>query len=593
MRFNKLCILIGMLTVSYSFATKSLKYSPMGHYYIGSTLYLPFPDKNNIDSGIKYYSAKTTNIYSVKLSNGKNFDLTYPMLSYLPGIIEDPNVHMYGIKENTRIPLFYLVNNFRKNFNMLTSNFTADDGTVYYVPDWLPKIDAVVKQSYESNIYNIKNKLPIVEYLDQKFNCITGGACSDNILDSLHNQGLSFKIITKDGGHFGEDAIMNYLLGHYVALMYALLATNVEGLKLAYSYEAYAAHYLEDAFVAGNQQMVQIEKIFEYEHSADIDKIYNDKLLSPITKLISKHMFVYLLARLEHNYLNRTGILFERWVDQTPYMSYGDGKLFIPQNEASVENLRDTLQQGILQVYHAYTHYDDHIDFIDDYIGNIVRHVPDLYYITNNNKPMFVIDNNKIYDLVDGIYNPDGSTPMLCLLKNHLDDLLFEETMPAKTKESIKQLLLQQCSQSYMDSIALTTAKVSSSDAHLNTVGSHVYVSATTPTFFDYPILTVNGVTCQFTVPIKFYNYGLLNSLDIADLSGVKNLQYVNTISSDYLTCKGQWWSYFTATYQNSTDKSKRIFTLIKGDSHSNIKVCYDNNGDKFLANKSFDCKFE
>ena len=575
-----------MLVVTFSFAITKLKYSSIEHYYIGSTLKLPFPDKNNITSGIKYDSAKTTNLYSVKLSNGKNFYLTYPMLSYLPDVVEEPNSHLYGIKEHENMPLFEMVNNFKKYFNMLSQHYTADDGKVYYIPDWLPKVDQIVKQNDEDNRYNIVNKLPITDYLDQKFNCITGGTCSSNILAILSHPGLSLKIASKDGDHFGKAAIKNYLLGHYTALMYASSAKDVEGLKLAYSYEAYAAHYLEDSFVGGHQ-LTPVQKIFEYEHSEDIDKIYHSILLFPVTTMIDKHMFVSILTRLEHNYLNRTGVLFKRVIDKTPWISYGDDRLFIPQNQTNVSKIRDTLQRGIMQIYHVYKHDEPYADINKD-ISDMRGYMPDLSYIYNNNKPMFVLSHNKLYDVVDGIYNPDGTSSMLCLLKNHLDEVLLGQTASSTIKTLLTGLLFIECPKSYMDGIAATTAVVKSSNNHIETVGSRVHVNSTTPTFFDYPVLSLNGVTCQFTLPVKFYNYGLLNSLDIADFSGVKNLQYVNTISSNYLTCKG-----FTAVYRNSTDRSKRMFTLIKGELPSNVKVCNDSTGGKFLANKNFNCKFE
>ena len=580
LKIHKLCVLTSVLVMSYSFATQKLQYSPIGNYYIGSTLYLPFPNKD--------LPAKTTNIYSVKLSNGKNFDLTYPMLSYLPGVIINPNTHLFAFKERERTAFLYMVRNFKEYFDMLSGNYTADDGTVYYVPDWLPEINQIVKQEYEDNSYNIAHNLPIVEDLDQKFNCLTGGACSDDILDSLQHPGLSLKIAYRNGEHFGDGAIENYLLGHYVALIYALLATDVNGLKLAYSYEAFAANYLEDAFAAGNQ-MTDIKNIFAYENSPEMNKIYSDVHMYPITKRISKYMFVSLLARLERNYFNRTGIVFKRSIDLTsPWMSYGNDSALISQNATNIDKLRDTLQKGILQIYHAYKH-DYRTDTLFSYIDIMWNYTPDTYdTIELDNKPLFVFSNNRIYDISDGMYNPDGSTPMLCILKSHLDDVFAAETIPAKTKTVIKQLLLDECPKDYMDGIATTTVEVSSSKHNISTVNSHVHVNSTTPTFFDYPVLSFNGVTCQFTLPVKFYNYGLLNSLDIADFSGVKNLQYVNTISSNYLTCKG-----FTATYTNSTDRNKRMFTLLKSNLPSNVKVCEDGNGVKFLANKSFNCWFK
>ncbi|KAH0168739.1 hypothetical protein KCU67_g3353, partial [Aureobasidium melanogenum] len=153
--------------------------------------------------------------------------------------------------------------------------------------------------------------------------------------------------------HFGKDAITAYSVGHNLALQLAYDAAHEETepekwkkLKLAYIYEAFAAHYLTDLFSAGH-----IRAPRRHLHSPSIlvmdAAVARDKKLhrpeTPIWDLQQRYM---------HDDDSATGILVSNQLGHQ-WIMYGDKQFFEPKNIINRARATHALQLSVKELYSA------------------------------------------------------------------------------------------------------------------------------------------------------------------------------------------------------------------------------------------------
>ena len=262
----------------------NLEYASLEHLMLGADLKLHFIDMNG-----QSYDQNGSNVVikQVASSDKSLFPITYAKMIYLAGdFIADPNLNISGDKSNpdNNYSLVQLKSNFLQNFNYFDGYFQGEysGASKFLVGDFLPKIEAIVNDQLEKNKQNIINHKPLsqLDGEDFSFNCATGGKCSSQ-LDLLKKQGLYMAVSSKGGDHFSKYAITNYLTGHRLALETAALAKNEEALKKAYAYEAYADHYLTDAFSSGHQR-TPIVDFMNLSNEKELNTLFNLPIIKNI-----------------------------------------------------------------------------------------------------------------------------------------------------------------------------------------------------------------------------------------------------------------------------------------------------------------------
>ncbi|KAG9758020.1 hypothetical protein KCU73_g4112, partial [Aureobasidium melanogenum] len=153
--------------------------------------------------------------------------------------------------------------------------------------------------------------------------------------------------------HFGKDAITAYSVGHNLALQLAYDAAHMKTeperwkkLKLAYIYEAFAAHYLTDLFSAGH-----IRAPRRHLHSPSVAvmnaAVVGDKLLrnpeTPIWDFQQRYM---------HDDDSATGILVQNQLGHQ-WIMYGDKQFFEPKNMINRARAISALQLSVDELYSA------------------------------------------------------------------------------------------------------------------------------------------------------------------------------------------------------------------------------------------------
>ena len=328
-------------------------YAPL-HTYLASQVVLNFDGKK-----IKGSAASLISI----INESKSFMVEYSDIATLADEFSDENI---------------MVSN--RSFDINRSAFLADFNSM--LTDnvgYLPVVLELIDQELADNKTNILNALPLEVPIedDIKFNCATGGGCT--IYDYLNNPGLYLKLAAYDVDNFGEDAVNTYLVGHSVALNTALKAKNEKDLKLAYAYEAFAAHFLMDVF-SSSRIRIPRKELFDW--------------CFPDTEAVS----VLTNSMTEQD--SKDGIYLTSYSGAT-WIAYGSSYVFTKHNTENLKRASQALQHSADQVYLAYKKKAD----IPLMLTSIKQELPDVKKIINdprNSPAMFKVANRMLQE-----YNPE------------------------------------------------------------------------------------------------------------------------------------------------------------------------------------------
>lgn len=221
--------------------------------------------------------------------------------------------------------------------------------------------------------------------LDRKLNCITGGSCSKS--SWWVNPGRYLKLSYSNYDHFSQNAYRSYQIGHSIALEKALAAHttgNIELLKLAYTINAFASHFLADRFSSGHIRVPRMS----------------------LPHAVSPNIVGNILANYMHNEENKHGLhvynkLGNHWI------AYGDRAFLNTTYSEHRQILQQVLQNSADQIFAAFRDGVIPKDNIRDYIP-----YPDekAAQASNDITPMFQWDkkSKKLYRRTD-LSNPEDT----------------------------------------------------------------------------------------------------------------------------------------------------------------------------------------
>lgn len=178
---------------------------------------------------------------------------------------------------------------------------------------------------------------------DVEWNCITGGMCASDYPnlsnETLHKiyymkEGRYLRLEDRNFDHFGEDAWESYTVGHKIALDMAIDANKTQDkqkLSQAYAINAFANHYLSDAFSTGH---------FRTPHL----KLYNTVNPATIGSLLTSYM---------HEEDSELGLTVTNHAGDT-WVAYGDSYFFDARNKQNRMILLKAMQASADEVFYAY-----------------------------------------------------------------------------------------------------------------------------------------------------------------------------------------------------------------------------------------------
>ncbi|BFZ59363.1 hypothetical protein YB2330_000371 [Saitoella coloradoensis] len=196
-------------------------YEAFEHTQIGdsTTLHFPTPGTNISGSDLEYECEDGT-----KLSYGEIIALAGDFYADPSNpIVESPNPHAW-----------------RKQFTSNVESLLQD------TPNYLSSITSTLRSQQQT----------IRDGIERGVDPATTAISNDakwTTQYTLATRGMYLRLAWSNYDHFGRDAIHAYETGHALALAIAASAGNsVARLRLAYAYEAFAAHFLTDLFSAGH-----------------------------------------------------------------------------------------------------------------------------------------------------------------------------------------------------------------------------------------------------------------------------------------------------------------------------------------------------
>lgn len=167
---------------------------------------------------------------------------------------------------------------------------------------------------------------------DIKFNCITGGGCTEATW--LIDLGRYLELANDNFDHFGNDAVLAYQTGHQVALEEAIAAhktNDKDRLNYAYALNAFASHFLTDRFSAGHIRTPRVE----------------------LSENTTPQIFGSALAVYMHSEENSFGLHVSN-ARGDHWIAYGDKSYFKSESETHRKIINETLQASADQIYDAY-----------------------------------------------------------------------------------------------------------------------------------------------------------------------------------------------------------------------------------------------
>ncbi|ODQ54522.1 hypothetical protein SAICODRAFT_70228 [Saitoella complicata NRRL Y-17804] len=149
---------------------------------------------------------------------------------------------------------------------------------------------------------------------------------------TLATRGMYLRLAWSNYDHFGQEAVHAYETGHSLALTIAASAgraspPNIEQLRQAYAYEAFAAHFLTDLFSAGH-------------------------LRTP-RRLLSGGLWTNFLSKDMHDEEDRDGLRVVNG-ESEEWMVYGDKHLNSKKGEENLRRVGDAVQASADEVFAAF-----------------------------------------------------------------------------------------------------------------------------------------------------------------------------------------------------------------------------------------------
>lgn len=602
MKKNIYLILICSFYSLYTNAS-NLKYESIEHLYLGKNVYLKYLDqKGNIikKSGEE---AMVKTVYD----GIKNIDLSFAELIYLSGdFITDPTTKTF----HEATPSDYETI-FTQNFNMYDKTFKGNykGATTSLVGSFIPKIQEIINKEQEDNQRAINEHKPIVinSKDNLKLNCATGGVCSKE-KDFLNKKGLyAVASVEKGSDHFGNNAIINYLTGHKLAIRTALEANgNINELNKAYAYEGYAQHFLTDIFAAGHMR-TPIDELASLPHEKTLDTIiiYLVNLLG-----ITERDIHLAFAKAMHDEDNTNGLYVRTNYNKSPWLAFGDSHLFINENISNLKNTILAMQKAVDQVFDAYQNkqkFNKHEQelYLLQKETEIKDYMPDLNFVKSpqslNPNPKYAVINGYLYEPSSRDWS-NGSKGSICGLGEIIDQIME----PSSTRDIIISIIKQYCyttihgfakTKNWLNSnlkvkiIDKDNLVITNNKGVEDAVSVNFYNDKThsLQEFYATPIVTDSNITCTFKYPIKIMRYGTYTSLD--EKGGNNFGHYGVYLSKEYVDCKnshGQSRNDIIVYYQASSVNKNQYFGLSKGNGSYNATLCTDIiNNIQYITNNS------
>jgi len=256
-----------------------------------------------------------------KLPNG--LELTYGEIVALAGdffaILECPISQ--GVTQGDQKQRFL------NTFDTLAKNPDAPKIALQLVNVFHKTLDAIQKSDKKaSEVY-----AEIGGSLQRDYNVITGGGSFATPLFPL-GTAVTQLLSPANWDHFVPHALAAYQAGHSAAIDVAIQANqNIRGLERAYAMNAFACHYLSDAFSAGHMRTPRKE--------------------------LSQHVELDFVAALLMDYMHGEDCLLGLKVKNQngdEWTAFGDSYYFDPENAKSREILEKIMQNSADEVYFAF-----------------------------------------------------------------------------------------------------------------------------------------------------------------------------------------------------------------------------------------------
>lgn len=152
-------------------------------------------------------------------------------------------------------------------------------------------------------------------------------------------------LVLTNWDHFGTSAHTAYAAGHTAALRVAASGTKAEDLKLAYAMNAFADHFLEDAFSAGH---LRTPRRALHDQVMDLEK-------GGLSGLSVCHLpTADLCASLMHDEDSALGLEVEN-LEGEHWTCYGDDYLFDKVGNDTLRLCVNAIQRSVDEVYEAFS----------------------------------------------------------------------------------------------------------------------------------------------------------------------------------------------------------------------------------------------
>jgi hypothetical protein len=365
---KKLFLILALLATPAVFAnnTPPLGFQSPEHVTIGENVMLQFPDK------------LPANGVSLHLQNG--LTLTYGEIVALGG-------DFYGVVD-APIALGKTSAEQQQRFVNAFATLATDTKAVAESAKLLALIKSEAKD-IQQGIDQGENPTAVYARVNPDYNvewnCITGGLCATDVpgvpKDVLRKiyvlkQGRYLQLADTDFDHFNVQAWQAYNAGHSAALETAITAhgdnNNVAILEKAYAMNAFACHYLTDAFAPGHMRTPRLE-------------LYYTVFPATVGSILAGSM---------HIEDNKQGLVISNRRGDT-WKAYGDSYYADERNQKNRALLQEAMQTSADEIYATFTSgqlpTEDKVhDLIPD-LEKLSR--PDAQHV--NLSPMFYWDKDK------------------------------------------------------------------------------------------------------------------------------------------------------------------------------------------------------
>lgn len=313
----------------------------------------------------------------VELHLSDNLSMTYGEILAMPDFfaLEQPISSSSNESERKQI--------FLGSFNTLIQSQSIDEAKniIQLIHEEKDRVLAGIQQGKSpEKIYQ-----EIGHEFDRKYNCATGGGCSEKTWWLYPGRYLDLLEVNID--HFNDHAMIAYQTGHQLALEKAVLAHqtgDLQTLEMAYALNAYACHFLSDRFATGHIRTPRVELP---DHTTP----------SVIGTLLSGFM---------HDEESSAGLHVHN-ARKDQWIAYGDKLWFDHKIDTHKAILLEALQSSADAIFAAYSQgtveVNDEVENLlpqpDETLNNSNLDIAPLFYWdANSQKLMRREDINNLYD---------------------------------------------------------------------------------------------------------------------------------------------------------------------------------------------------